>query len=162
MEKIINVAQYVFKEYKRVTGEVIDEMKLNKLLYFAQRESLAITNTPLFEGEFEGWKYGPVCKEIRNSITPDGIIDVLGDISDECKYIINNVILEYGSLAPWKLSELSHKEISWKNARLGLQEGENGNRKLKLEDIRIDAQKVRPYDHVWDMYYDEFEDEVTE
>ncbi len=35
----------------------------------------------------------------------------------------------------WKLSELSHKEISWKNARAGLHEGENGNRKLKLEDI---------------------------
>lgn len=162
MDKIINVAQYVFKEYKRITGEVIDEMKLHKLLYFAQRESLAIMNEPLFEGEFEGWKYGPVCKEIRNSITPDGIIDVEGDISDESKYIVNNVILEYGSLASWKLSELSHKEFSWKNARIGFHEGENGNRKLKLEDIRKDAQKVRPYDHVWDMYYDEFEDEVME
>ena len=158
MDKIINVAQYVFEEYRRVTGEVIDEMKLHKLLYFAQRESLAIINEPLFEGEFEGWKYGPVCKEIRNSITPDGIIDVDGDISDEGKYIVNNVILEYGSLASWKLSELSHKELSWKNARIGFHEGENGNHKLKLEDIRKDAQKVRPYDHVWDMYYDEFED----
>mgnify|MGYP000980730811 CR=1 FL=1 len=38
MEKIINVAQYIFNEYKRVTGEVIDEMKLQKLLYFSQRE----------------------------------------------------------------------------------------------------------------------------
>ena len=142
MDKIINVAQYVFEEYKRVTGEVIDEMKLHKLLYFAQRESLAITNEPLFEGEFEGWKYGPVCKEIRNSITPDGIIDAFEDISDECKYIINNVIQEYGALASWKLSELSHK--------------------VKLEDIREDAKKVRPYDYVWDMYYDEFEDEVLE
>ena len=32
MEKIINVAQYIFNEYKRVTGEIIDEMKLQKLL----------------------------------------------------------------------------------------------------------------------------------
>ena len=158
MEKIINVAQYIFAEYLRITGEVIDEMKLHKLLYFAQRESLAITNTPLFEGEFEGWKYGPVCKEIRNSITRDGIIDYDSDVSDECKYIINNIILEYGALASWKLSELSHKEVSWRNSREGLLEGENGNKKLKLEDIREDAKKVRPYDHVWDMYYDEFED----
>lgn len=158
MEKIINVAQYVFSEYKKITGEVIDEMKLHKLLYFAQRESLAITNEPLFEGEFEGWKYGPVCKEIRNSITRDGILDYDSDISDECKYVINNIILEYGALASWKLSELSHKETSWKNARVGLNEGENGNQKLKLEDIREDAKKVRPYDHVWDMFYDEFED----
>ena len=158
MEKIINVAQYIFTEYRRITGEVIDEMKLHKLLYFAQRESLAITNEPLFEGEFEGWKYGPVCKEIRNSITRDGIIDYDSDISDECKYIINNIILEYGALASWKLSELSHKEISWRNSRKGILEGRNGNKKLKLDDIRKDAEKVRPYDSVWDMYYDEFED----
>lgn len=158
MEKIINVAQYIFTEYKKITGEIIDEMKLHKLLYFAQRESLAITNEPLFDGEFEGWKYGPVCKEIRNSITKDGILDYDDDISEESKYIINNIILEYGSLASWKLSELSHKEKSWKNSREGLIEGENGNRKIKLEDIREDAKKVRPYDHVWDMYYDEFED----
>lgn len=115
-------------------------------------------NEPLFEGEFQGWKYGPVCKEIRNSITRDGIIDYDSDISDECKYIINNIILEYGSLASWKLSELSHKEKSWKNARIGLADGENGSKKLKLEDIREDSKKVRPYDHVWDMYFDEFED----
>ena len=39
-----------------------------------------------------------------------------------------------------------------------MKDGENGNQRLKLEDIREDAKKVRPYDHVWDMYYDEFED----
>ena len=162
MENLMSVASYVFNRYQDTMGEKIDEMKLHKLLYFAQRESLAITNEPLFEGEFEGWKYGPVCKEIRNSITRDGIIDYDSDISDECKYIINNIILEYGALASWKLSELSHKEISWKNSRVGLNEGENGKRKIKLEDIREDAKKIRPYDHVWDMYYDEFEDaEVT-
>lgn len=158
MEKIINVAQYVFTAYKRITGEVIDEMKLHKLLYFAQRESFAIINVPLFEGDFEGWKYGPVCRDIRNSITEDGILDYDSDVSDECKYIINNIILEYGSLASWKLSELTHKELSWKKSREGLKSGENGHKKLELEDIREDAKKVRPYDHVWDMYYDEFED----
>ena len=48
MEKIINVAQYIFNEYKRVTEEIIDEMKLQKLLYFSQRETFAILNQPLF------------------------------------------------------------------------------------------------------------------
>ena len=94
MEKIINVAQYVFTAYKKLSGEVIDEMKLHKLLYFAQRESLAITDNPLFDGEFEGWEYGPVCREIRGSITPDGIIDADSDISEESKYIVNNVLTQ--------------------------------------------------------------------
>ena len=35
---------------------------------------------------------------------------------------------------------------------------ENGDNKLSLEDIEEDAKKVRPYDHIWDMYLDEFED----
>lgn len=74
-------------------------------------------------------------------------------------YIVKNVIFTYGEYASWKLSQLSHKEISWKNARAGLKAEQNGSRILSLDDMRKDAEKVRPYDHVWDMYYDEFEDE---
>lgn len=160
MEKILNVAEYIFREYYRVTGELIDEMKLQKLLYFSQRETLAILNKPLFNEEFEGWKYGPISREIRTVFTEDGMNAETEDIKSDSKYIINNVILEYGALASWKLSELSHKEVSWLNSRRGLKEGENGNRKIKLEDIKEEAKKVRPYDYVWDMYYDEFEDVI--
>ena len=163
MEKILDVANYIFNEYKKMSGEAIDEMKLHKLLYFAQRESFAITNAPLFTGDFEGWKYGPVSPDIRLAYTKDGIIVQNSDLSDESKYIINNVILEYGIYTSWKLSEISHKEISWINSRKGLRPEENGSKKLQLSDIQEDAKKVRPYDHVWDMYYDEFKDaEVTE
>ena len=159
-KKILNVAEYIFREYYRVTGELIDEMKLQKLLYFSQRETLAILNKPLFNEEFEGWKYGPISREIRTVFTEDGMNAETEDIESDSKYIINNVILEYGALVSWKLSELSHKEVSWLNSRRGLKEGENGNRKIKLEDIKEDAKKVRPYDYVWDMYYDEFEDVI--
>ena len=158
MEKIINVAQYIFNEYKRVTEEIIDEMKLQKLLYFSQRETFAILNQPLFNEVFEGWKYGPVSREVRTVFTEDGINAQTEDIKSESKYIINNIIQEYGALASWKLSALTHKETSWLNSRKGLKKEENGNVKIKMEDIREDAKKVRPYDYVWDMYYDEFED----
>ena len=158
MEKIINVAQYIFNEYKRVTEEIIDEMKLQKLLYFSQRETFAILNQPLFNEVFEGWKYGPVSREVRTVYTEDGINAQTEDIKSESKYIINNIIQEYGALASWKLSALTHKETSWLNSRKGLKKEENGNVEIKMEDIREDAKKVRPYDYMWDMYYDEFED----
>jgi len=158
MEKIINVAQYIFNEYKRVTEEIIDEMKLQKLLYFSQRETFAILNQPLFNEVFEGWRYGPVSREVRTVFTEDGINAQTEDIKSESKYIINNIIQEYGALASWKLSALTHKETSWLNSRKGLKKEENGNVKIKMEDIREDAKKVRPYDYMWDMYYDEFED----
>ena len=161
MDRIIDAAAYVAKKYAELTNEEIDEMKLHKLLYFIQRESFAITGEPAFDGVFEGWKYGPVCREVRTNFCKGEIVCQTNDISDRLKYIANNVILEYGSLAAWKLSELSHMDISWKNARRGLSPNENGNVQLKLEDIKADAAKVRPYDHVWDMYYDEFDDEVV-
>ena len=76
----------------------------------------------------------------------------------EGAYILKNILLEYGPIASWKLSQMSHKEQSWINARSGLGPEEVGNVPLSLEDIQRDAEKVRPYDHMWDMYYDEFED----
>lgn len=162
MDKIIDVAAYVIKKYKELTGETLDEMKLHKLLYFTQREAFAITGHQAFDGIFEGWKYGPVCREVRSNYYGGEIVVPTSEITEEIQYIVNNVILEYGSLASWKLSQLSHKDSSWINARRGLAPDENGSRPLNIEDIKADAAKIRPYDHVWDMYYDEFEDEVSE
>lgn len=159
MERIIDVAQYIYIEYKKLSGKPIDEMKLHKLLYLTQRESIAIINEPMFEEEFEGWKYGPVSCEVRSVYSEDGMVrDDIREIANENAYIAKNVIMQYGAYESWKLSQMSHKEISWMNSRIGIPEGQHGNNKLKLEDIRKDAEKVRPYDSTWDMYYDEFED----
>lgn len=162
MDKITNVADYIIKRYYELTGEHLDEMKLHKLLYFTQRESFAVLGKPAFEGDFEGWKYGPVSREIRNNFINGEIVVPTMPVSESVQYIASNVIMEYGSLASWKLSELSHRELSWNNSRKGLAQGENGNRIIALSDIEEDAKKVRPYDHVWDMYYDEFDDAADE
>ena len=159
MEKITDVAQFFFEEYRKMTGEVIDEMKLHKLLYFAQRESIAITGQPMFADVFEGWKYGPVNRTVRSCYTADGLCcKDYKEISPENAYISKSVLMQYGEYASWKLSKLSHGEISWQNARKGSPEGENGCQELNIDDIRKDAEKLRPYDPIWDMYYDEFED----
>ena len=68
MEKIINVAQYIFNEYKRVTGEIIDEMKLQKLLYFSQRETIAILNKPLFFIKLNPFCYKLFCQVNAESL----------------------------------------------------------------------------------------------
>ena len=53
--KLIAVAEYILER-----EGAISTMKLQKLLYFAQGWSLAITNEPLFEDDFEAWSSGPV------------------------------------------------------------------------------------------------------
>lgn len=45
------------------------------------------------------------------------------------------------SLPSWKLSSLSHGEFSWKKARQGLESGEDGNVKLLLDAMKVDATK---------------------
>ena len=52
MENLMSVASYVFNRYQETMGEKIDEMKLHKLLYFAQRESIIQRNEPLFSEDF--------------------------------------------------------------------------------------------------------------
>lgn len=143
MDKITSVADYIIQRYREVAGEALDEMKLHKLLYFAQREAFAVIGRPAFEGDFEGWRYGPVSCEVRRSLRDGEIFVQTEPVSEEIQYIVNNVILEYGALASWKLSELSHKETSWLKSRVGLASEENGNRKINLEDIQADADKVR-------------------
>ncbi|WP_127448765.1 Panacea domain-containing protein [Veillonella sp. 3310] len=159
MEKVLDVAKYIINRYEEVAGVTIDELKLHKLLYFVQREAIAITGNPMFKEDLEGWKYGPVSPVVRNYFTDDGLsfIDEK-EIQEENKYIVNNIIHQYGGFESWKLSDLSHQEYSWKQARIGVAPLENGNHIIKIEDICKDAQKIRPYDSVYDMYYDEFED----
>lgn len=159
MEKILDIAQYIYDSYKAEAQENIDELKLQKLLYFAQRESLAILGEPLFSENLEGWVHGPVSPHVRSYFSSDnGINYDTKDISIEAKRMVNNVICEYGHLASWKLRNLSHEEISWKNSRIGLSERARGNRTIDISDIEKDAEKVRPFDHTWGMYYDEFDD----
>lgn len=159
MARAINVAKFIFNEYRQISGEKIDEMKLHKLLYLSQREALAITNEPMFPENFEGWKFGPVCREVREYYKKHKMVNESHhDLSDEEMHIVKNVISQYGALESWKLSELSHKELSWRRSRRGIPKGHNGSNIIALNDIRKDAEKIRPYDSVWDMYYDEFDD----
>ena len=159
MEKILGVAKYLCDSYYAQTNEKIDEMKLHKLLYFAQRENYAVCNSPLFDESMEGWVHGPVSADVRR-VFYNGDIEAknIPDIAPDSKRIINGIIDEYGSLASWKLRDMSHAEISWMNSRKGLLPNEPGNTDLKKSDIQKDAEKIRPFDHMWGMYYDEFDD----
>lgn len=152
MENIIDIAQYIYKEYKKQTGKNINEMKLHKLLYLVQREALALIGKSIFLEEFEAWDYSPVCSEVRSYYKTNN--KSKRNTSLKNYYIIKNIVLQYGALDDSYLSDIICKEISWINALKSLGE----SKKMSLEDIKKDAEKVRPYDSLWDMYYDEFDD----
>lgn len=140
MEKTLCVARALYDMYYKEKGVHMDEMKMHKLMYFSQRESLMYNNEPLFDGTFYGWKYGPVLKEVRSSyMTGVCFSDVKGVVSDKTNDLLKSVLDRYGSLTSWKLSSLSHEEFSWKKARTGLDADDDGDVELSLDAMRVDA-----------------------
>lgn len=49
-----------FIRFANEEGSFISNLKLQKLVYYAQAWHLAIHGTPLFEEDFEAWVHGPV------------------------------------------------------------------------------------------------------
>ena len=142
MEKTMCVAKALYDMYYAEKGVHMDEMKMHKLMYFSQRESLMCNKEPLFNATFYGWKFGPVLKEVRSEfrmLNPFSNVEDL--VSEQTKELLKSVLVRYGSLSSWKLSSLSHEEFSWKKARVGLEAGEDGNVELSLEAMKVDATK---------------------
>ena len=48
MVSVAKAASYIYKRYMEEKGTCIDEMKLHKLLYLSQRESIIVTGEPMF------------------------------------------------------------------------------------------------------------------
>jgi len=144
MEKLMNVASYVYNRYFETKGERIDEMKLHKMLYFAQRESLIQRNEPLFAETFFGWKYGPILKEIRVAYRENLFLEkVEKEVIRRIQSIMDKVFEEYANKDSWSLSRLTHGEFAWKNSRKGIPDGVNGDNPMDINDIAKDAERVR-------------------
>jgi uncharacterized phage-associated protein len=138
------VAAYLSQQYFKKHHMFPDEMKLHKLMYFAQRESYVQNDTPLFDAVFYGWKYGPVLKEIRTAYSlGDNFLTGPVCVSDETQNILDRVLDEYAEKDSWSLSRLTHGELSWKNSRTGVPEEANSDNPMKNSDIQLDAQRIK-------------------
>lgn len=142
MEKTMCVAKALYDMYYEQNDVHMDEMKMHKLMYFSQRESLMYNNEPLFDGIFYGWKYGPVLKEVRSAyMNGTFCLKEVADISNTTRELLKSILERYGSLSSWKLSSLSHEEFSWKKARKDLAASDDGNVELLLDAMKVDAAK---------------------
>lgn len=107
------------------TEPPITNMKLQKLLYYAQGWYLATENKPLFKEDFKKWQYGPVCVEVYEQFkyfggTPitsyaTGVKSTLDDYTAEFIKLIWDIYKKYSAI---ELSNLSHIEDPWKNAEM--------------------------------------------
>jgi uncharacterized phage-associated protein len=134
--RVIDVADYILRR-----GGTMSAMKLQKLVYYSQVWSLVWTEAPLFSDEIEAWANGPVVRSLYDKhrgyfrIGRGFFRGEIDRLSGEQREVIDKVLEFYGSKDPQWLSNLTHLEAPWKDAREGLQPGERGNNVITKEAI---------------------------
>ena len=118
------IADYLIME-SRDRGELLTNLKLQKLLYYAQAWFLANRDEPLFAENFQAWIHGPVLpsqyhrfKEYTwRPITED--IDA-PELPEHVIEHLDEVLDVFGSESAIALEVMTHSEKPWQEARRGL------------------------------------------
>ena len=144
MEDVVKVASYICQRDQREFGKRIDEMKLHKLLYFTQRESIIQTGQPIFEERFEAWRYGPVLLSVRQLYKEDALHEPLSEAAEaQYKCVFDSVFDTYAPKDSWSLSSITHGEYAWRQARQKVDADGKGHELMQTDDIRKDAERVK-------------------
>lgn len=144
MEAWYRVAAYIAESLaSRREIDKIDLLTLNKVMYFAQRESYIRDNQPLFdENIFHAAQYGPVIIDLKKRLGSDDLKEKPSEEWIAAHHeMLDYVMTHYGMMSPYSLSALSHSEISWRNAFECDHSGPY--RRISDSDIRVDALKIR-------------------
>lgn len=144
MEKVERIASYIIERYKKQFGEMMDEIKLQKLLYFTQLEAIVRTDEPMFDAEFRAWKFGPVIIEIHERFKTGDFHESLSEESlTKWKECFDYIFEHYATKKPMSLVGHSHCQKSWKRARVGFGRYDRSDVPMKLSDMYEDAKDVK-------------------
>jgi len=137
MASVHDVAAYILERHGPMTA-----MKLQKLVYYSQAWSLVWDEQALFPERIEAWANGPVVPalyakhrgkfSVDRGALPDGNPEALGKDGTET---VDGVLGFYGPKSAEWLSDLTHKELPWKLARVGVGEMENSDREITLDSM---------------------------
>lgn len=136
MANAFDVAQYILEE----KGEM-SAMKLQKLVYYSQAWSTVWDDDALFQNKIEAWANGPVVRDLYDqhrgnyridSDTFAGHVSQNADeqLTEEQTDTINHVLRHYGDKSAQWLSNQTHIEQPWLQAREGLADLERGDEEI--------------------------------
>ncbi len=130
MASVHDVAKYILKNQRGITT-----WKLQKLVYYSQAWSLVWDEKPLFQARIEAWANGPVVPALYRlhrgqylvSDWPKGNPRAL---SKREKETVDVILGFYGDKTSQWISDLTHQEPPWKEARNGLPPGTRGSAEI--------------------------------
>ena len=136
MANVFDTAKYILEARGRMST-----MKLQKLCYYAQAWSLVWDDCELFPEDFEAWANGPVIPALYQKhkgifkISPRSLGGNPNALTPAQKETVNAVCHAYSTLNAQELSDLTHSEAPFINARHGLAPDERGHNAISLADM---------------------------
>jgi uncharacterized phage-associated protein len=120
----LQVAEYFLTLVDEEAGDSLSNLKLQKLVYYAQGFSLALTGEPLFNERIEAWQHGPVVPSLYRNYKQHGSEPVpvpegglkFEIYSEETRELLDEVYSVYGQFSASKLRNMTHQEPPWMEA----------------------------------------------
>lgn len=126
------VADY-FIALANETGDFISNLKLQKLVYYAEAWHLANYDDSLIKEEFQAWVHGPAIPAlygeyknfgwqpiIRTELVEGTFDGLKSKFSQRSNLLLKAVVDSYFPLTAFELEKMTHNELPWIEARQGL------------------------------------------
>jgi uncharacterized phage-associated protein len=137
------VADWIVR-YRAELGAPVDPMSLQKLLFYTQAFHLARHGEALFAEDFKAWVNGPVVPQVWHRYNADNATlinqpadDETPEIDDEVEARIGNTVAFFSRMTAFTLSDATHNEDPWIDARGGLSHHERSDNQIPTDGIRI-------------------------
>jgi uncharacterized phage-associated protein len=121
MTNALDVANYFLSRANEGEESDVSNLKLQKLIYYAQAFHLAIFDKPFFDEDFEAWTHGPVCPVIYRQYKQFGSSPIkvdseinLDQFSQDQLDLLEEIYDVFGQFSAWKLRNMTHEETPWK------------------------------------------------
>lgn len=120
---IQQIANYFLAKADADAGDLISNLKLQKLCYYAQGVGTATRGTPMFAEPIEAWLHGPVVPPLYRTYSnfkaealPAPSNFDIEEFDPADRLILDDVYDFYGQYSAWRLRQMTHDEPPWKDA----------------------------------------------
>ncbi len=114
------VSEFFLKLSDPEIGDLLSNLKIQKLVYYAQGFHLALYDQVLFNENILAWEHGPVVEELYHEYKQYGsnVIPQPEDFnvevfSPEQIELLKEIYDVYGQFSAWKLRNMTHSESPW-------------------------------------------------
>lgn len=126
-QSLYNVSADDIAKYFLYRGEkdedLFTNLKLQKIVYYAQGIHLALFGNLIFKEDIEAWNYGPVIPELyskykkfgSNGIPSNSTFDPQS-LNAKLRKFLDEIYTAFGQFSAYGLTNLTHTDSCWKKA----------------------------------------------